>query len=177
MSSSQTQTIINADLLASQLQGWRLLGSSVWYCCGSYASLWIWTLIRHPSLWVLPWRLLTYTLRPITLACLTGASLSFALAALSLQPMLQIHEPQPNYTLRFRIKAPWPIGVTIALARLAARTSTASAITTAALCATLHTACGLIFAVFDARLARGRFPTTGGTCVRKQRLGEQHING
>ena len=162
MSSPQTQTI-NADLVASQLQGWRLLGSSVWYCAGSYASLWIWTLVRHPSLWVLPWRLLAFTARPVTLACLTGASLPFALAALSLQSVLQVHEPQPNYTLRFRLRA--PLGPTLALARLAARTATAPAITAAALCTALHAVSGLVFAVFDARLALGRFANAGGACL------------
>lgn len=155
---------ISTDLIASSLQGWRLLGSSVWYCAGSVASLWIWTLIRHPSLWVLPWRLLAVTIRPITLACLTGASLPFCLAALSLQPVLHVHEPQPNYALRFRVKA--PLGVTVALARLAGRLTTAPAITSAALCTALHALTGWLFAVFDTRLSLGHLPSsTSGVCA------------
>ncbi len=147
---------IKADL-AAQIKGWRLLGAAIWHCTASCIALYIYTLIRSPTLWLLPWKACLFSTRPITIACLAGATAPLAAATLSLHWALHVHEPQPSYTLRFAARLPVPLGVSVGAARLVGRLSSATAVTTAALLVLLHALSGVLFVLFDMRLSRGWF--------------------
>lgn len=143
--------------LVQEVRGWRLLRACVWHFAVCYTALWLWAILRSPSVLLMPWRWLglTFSLsKGFLLVCSAAPQLG---SILSESAVMVVHEPAPLYATRFSAKL--PLQLSLGVSKVGARLiGVAGLAATGALIAAQAAAAATFFA-FDCRLQNGGFQT------------------